>query len=472
MSEATSKTCEECGGRGFRGVKGGLCATCNGTGITTTGKFLGTLPSTPDPVTDEPHEPTITTTQGDAPSVVTGNGLRYVYAPGHDSGATVNATGHDGCIRGLEKAKAEAEYLRNKLHETERAGDIRIAEQAAEIERLKTLLSTATAEARTLKTTARELCDALEAERDQWRQLTVEARRERDAYSIRVNSLRADLEKARLEAQRLNDRLFAASNADAAIVAERDELRRRLDIDGGTITKLQDDWHLYRITIANLEAERNTQVEQIQRLRENLSATGAERDELKGKLDVQQEFIDDYRKTIDRLRTEVERLKGDIEELTIQRDAIDERFNAQTEKLVALDRERWDIEAERDELRTKIEMITEGRDCYRSAHDTLKEDFIAVEVQRDAAEARVTQLLLDIGSIESGRDRALYAEAEATARAEKYLAVIAAQSDMIEAQERHNEISLRLSQAYSVAGFATDVLQVGDVPRVKEADNG
>ena len=43
---------------------------------------------------------------------------------------------------------------------------------------------------------------------------------------------------------------------------------------------------------------------------------------------------------------------------------------------------------------------------------------------------------------------------------------------MIEAQERHNEISLRLSQAYSVAGFATDVLQVGDVPRVKEADNG
>lgn len=49
MSEATSKTCAECGGRGFRGVKGGLCATCNGTGIVTTGEVVGVLPSTPEP---------------------------------------------------------------------------------------------------------------------------------------------------------------------------------------------------------------------------------------------------------------------------------------------------------------------------------------------------------------------------------------------------------------------------------------
>lgn len=109
--------------------------------------------------------------------------------------------------------------------------------------------------------------------------------------------------------------------------------------------------------------------------------------------------------------------------------------------------------------------------------------YAALEAERDELRAEVARLrdrllqsLAECGADQAAAEKQVCALADgldaANVRAEKYLAVIAAQSDMIEAQERHNEISLRLSQAYSVAGFATDVLQVGDVPRVKEADNG
>lgn len=363
--KATTTTCSACGGTGFFDARHSdrFCPTCEGTGTAPNGnspenpESSGEVAGTPGPTVAESierlerDEQTITVThngaatapfpdryigpQPDTPTrngtcdhcggrgkvlgpldeiqtcgVCDGTGDEWIPKSILDSAPRLHvecacdecakprdATGHDGCIRGLEKAKAEAEYLRNKLHETERAGDIRIAEQAAEIERL------------------RERVSGLEQLHASW-----------------------------------------ADGSLAELTAERDALRLAVD-------------HLK-----------------------------AERDELKGKLDVQQEFIDDYRKTIDRLRTEVERLKGDIEELTIQRDALKAKLkDAETVATLAADRKRL------------------------------------------------------LG--------------EANVRAEKYLRVIAAQSDMIEAQERHNEIALRLSQAYSVAGFATDVLRVGDVPR-------
>lgn len=125
-NQAETTECVDCSGRGFRGVLGGLCPTCSGTGVRTTG--------------------------------------------------AVNATGHDGCIRGLDKAKAT------------------IAAQAAEIERLKGELHEAYTD------------DA-----------TGDVFKDRDVL--------------RLEVQKLKDERHEAADLYAAIEAERDALRAKLDAE-------------------------------------------------------------------------------------------------------------------------------------------------------------------------------------------------------------------------------------------------
>ena len=185
MSKA-AKTCSACSGRGRQLLMSGgdvVCSICNGTGITTTGKFLGTLPSTPNPVTDEPHEPTITTTQGDAPSVVTGNGLRYVYAPGHDSGATVT----DG-------------------------RDATIAEQAAEIERL------------------RERVNGLEQLHASWADGSLaELTAERDALRLAVDHLKAERDELKTVCERYTSTLGQLTREQSELTRQRDHLRNELD---------------------------------------------------------------------------------------------------------------------------------------------------------------------------------------------------------------------------------------------------
>ncbi len=203
--KAETVTCENCRGKGSVLIHNGVnwnCLKCNGTGVRTTGAVVGalTMPSTPDPVTDDTWTPTITTTQGDAPSAATGNGLRYVYAPGHDSGATVNATGHDGCIRGLDEAKAT------------------IAAQAAEIEAMKSVIGRISPE----NTSLRVAVDRLKGE----------LRTSQEQYGAKVDELkivRAERDVLRLEVQRLKDLSHESQDLYAAIEAERDELKAELE---------------------------------------------------------------------------------------------------------------------------------------------------------------------------------------------------------------------------------------------------
>ncbi len=48
--KAETVECVDCSGRGFRGVLGGLCPTCSGTGVRTTGAVVGRL------TMPEPHD--------------------------------------------------------------------------------------------------------------------------------------------------------------------------------------------------------------------------------------------------------------------------------------------------------------------------------------------------------------------------------------------------------------------------------
>lgn len=167
--KAETMECVDCSGRGFRGVLGGLCPTCSGTGVRTTGAVVGGLP----------------------PAVGIGG---YVYAPDHNSGATVTDD-----------------------------RDATIAAQAAEIERLK---------AESIRRYTENADGTINMLRDQVRQLTDErdeVERERNALLLRVAEdiapVEADRDVLRLEVQRLKDLNFESQDLYAAIEAERDALR-------------------------------------------------------------------------------------------------------------------------------------------------------------------------------------------------------------------------------------------------------
>lgn len=218
MSEAKTETCRECEGDGI--ILGCRCHECNGTGIETTGKFLGTLPSTPDPVTDEPHEPTITTTQGDAPSVVTGNGLRYVYAPGHDSGATVT----DERDATIAEQAAEIERLRERVNGLEQLhaswADGSLAELTAERDALRAAVDHLKGERDTL----RSALEIAAARSDSQNASISYFEQESASHNAALAEATTERDVLRLENQRLKDLSFEAQDRYAALEAERDEL--------------------------------------------------------------------------------------------------------------------------------------------------------------------------------------------------------------------------------------------------------
>lgn len=131
-----------------------------------------------------------------------------------------------------------------------------------------------------------------------------------------------------------------------------------------------------------------------------------------------------------------------------------------------------------DQRDATIAALTTDRDVLRLEVQRLKDLnfesqdlYAAIEAERDELRARVDELFEQRNEAVRRAETITADWRESHKRAESYLRVIEAQSDMIELQERHNAVALRLAQAYSAAGFATDVLQVADVPIVKEADN-
>lgn len=166
-ARAETTGCEACGGTGFLNARHSdrFCPTCEGTGTAPNG--------------NSPENP-------------------------ESSGREVNATGHDGCIRGLERANAT------------------IAEQAAEIERLRGANNDPLrAELRAERDTLRLEVQRLTADATRWqsdvRQLIDEHKEDEARYG-----------QLRLEVQRLKDLNFEAQDRYAALEAERDELRAEL----------------------------------------------------------------------------------------------------------------------------------------------------------------------------------------------------------------------------------------------------
>jgi predicted nucleic acid-binding Zn-ribbon protein len=198
----------------------------NGTGVRTTGKYLGTLPSTPDPVTDEtlPSQvPTITVTHNGAATPPFPD--RYI-KPAPGLGAT-----------GVPLDQAAALTLARAT----------IAEQAAEIERLKHDIDALKFDTGTLTTerdTLRASVDYLKGERDTLRSALEIAGRRSDSQNASIayfeqESASHDSALAEVTAERDTLRLehanFEAQDRYAALEAERDTLKRAIDAAMRTI---------------------------------------------------------------------------------------------------------------------------------------------------------------------------------------------------------------------------------------------
>lgn len=204
-----SETCGMCEGQGVTGIAGYLCDRCNGTGISTTGEVVGALPSTPDPVTDEPlpsQVPTITVTHNGAAT-----------PPFPDRYFRVEPWTPAGAI--------------------ERANTT-IAEQAAEIERLTKerdthLCPLCHGTGMVGNVNDREACERCEGTGI-------------DAYTEMIAELTTNRDALRLEVLRLNDLKCEAMDRYAALEAERDALKRAIDAAMRTIaaqsSTLFEDW--------------------------------------------------------------------------------------------------------------------------------------------------------------------------------------------------------------------------------------
>lgn len=163
--------------------------------------------------------------------------------------------------------------------------------------------------------------------------------------------------------------------------------------------------------------------------------------------------------TIAEQSAEIERLKGELHEAVA-------RTRAECDKgYAALFGAHQQMVADRDTLRLEVQKL---KDLSFEAQDR----YAALEAERDELRTRTdhhTQTLVMLGE---ERERLIRHRKDERERAEKYLAVINAQADMIDAQERHAAVSLRLSVAYAAAGFVAEARVTADVPMMaKEADH-
>lgn len=225
-SSVETRGCEACGGTGFFDARHSdrFCPTCEGT---------GTAPNGNSP--DNPESSVETVGVAPYPD-------RYIPADPLSGLNPNNATGHDGCIRGLEQRNAV------------------IAEQAAEIERLRLKVDAmsnerlewegeyAAIEAERDELQSRledkeEFADDMREVADTRKDAAEQLLRERDELRLKVEALEAERDEAlkaradtavrwqedRKEKVTLAGELRVASEDEAKALKERDEARARAE---------------------------------------------------------------------------------------------------------------------------------------------------------------------------------------------------------------------------------------------------
>ena len=253
-----SETCGMCEGQGVTGIAGYLCDRCNGTGISTTGEVVGALPSTPDPVTDEPlpsQVPTITVTHNGAATPPFPD--RYFRVePWTPAGAIERAN------TTIAEQAAEIERLKAELHEAytdDATGDVDKSEDnpspetdvsamnvpvavdniedklrlaRAEVERLATVYADHSA------TIAEQSAEIERLIRVHGEQMETIAAQSGTITGLRTTErdLMRELKDLNFEVQRLKDLSFEQDRTYAALEAERDGLKDEA-------RKLKDDWN-------------------------------------------------------------------------------------------------------------------------------------------------------------------------------------------------------------------------------------
>ena len=224
-NKAETMECVDCSGRGFRGVLGGLCPTCSGTGVRTTGEIL-----TDDRIAAEIK-------RGIDPT-----GLRT-------TGAVVGVPEPNPLAPALDAMKVERDQFSLALKVATEKRD----HDHAEIERLKREIaideSGYKGEIATLK-----------VEREKARADVRRLKEDERGLLADNAALTADRDVLRLEVQRLKDLNHESQDLYAAIEAERDELRENLKLgqlhNGEMASKL-----------AVLNAERDEARAEVERLK-------------------------------------------------------------------------------------------------------------------------------------------------------------------------------------------------------------